>query len=338
MDIKINTDARDITINDIALALGVSKTTISRAISGKGRIGPKTKLRVLEYVKEHDYKPNSIAKSLAHSKSYNIGFVLPSDANTISTPFFQGCLMGVCESAASVDYDVVITTASENDITLLRKLVTNRKVDGFILSRSLVNDEPARYLKEVGLPYVIIGSSNDKNVVQVDNDIFTACQELTSILINSGNNKVAYIGGDQAHIVQKTRFNGYIQGFLESDKEIDRAHIYLNIVNKTQIDQTLNRILEQNVDCIITGDDLICNRVLTKLHSLNLSIPKDIKIASFYNSYYLDTHNPPITSININPQKLGITAANALIELLSGKSVQQKIMVNYEIRIKGSTL
>ena len=66
-----------LTIADIAEALGVSKTTVSRVISGKGRIGNDTRERVLSYIKEHDYKPNAVAQGLAKSKTYNIGVVMP---------------------------------------------------------------------------------------------------------------------------------------------------------------------------------------------------------------------------------------------------------------------
>ena len=69
--------SNNITISDVAEALGVSKTTVSRAISGKGRIGAATRKRVLEYIQEHDYKPNVIARGLAQSKTFNICVVMP---------------------------------------------------------------------------------------------------------------------------------------------------------------------------------------------------------------------------------------------------------------------
>ena len=95
------------TISDVAEALNISKTTVSRAISGKGRIGAETRRRVLEYIEEHNYKPSVIAKGLAQSKSYNIGWVMPSDYSVVDLPFFQKCLMGLLEMAAPVDYDVL---------------------------------------------------------------------------------------------------------------------------------------------------------------------------------------------------------------------------------------
>ena len=153
------------TISDVAEALNISKTTVSRAISGKGRIGAETRRRVLEYIEEHNYKPSVIAKGLAQSKSYNIGWVMPSDYSVVDLPFFQKCLMGLLEMAAPVDYDVLVCTVSPDDMSQLERIVENHKVDGVVLGRTLVNDAPAEYLKEKKIPFVVVGSMDDDNVV-----------------------------------------------------------------------------------------------------------------------------------------------------------------------------
>ena len=84
------------TIADVAEALQVSKTTVSRAISGKGRIGDATRQRVLAYIEANDYKPNVIAKGLAQKKTYNIALVIPGDCNLVDIPFFQNSMQGIC--------------------------------------------------------------------------------------------------------------------------------------------------------------------------------------------------------------------------------------------------
>ena len=94
-----NEEKKNITIADVAEALGVSKTTVSRAISGKGRIGQETRDRVLKYIEEHDYKPNVIAKGLAQSKTYNLCVVMPGEYDVVDLTFFQECLFGIQEIA-----------------------------------------------------------------------------------------------------------------------------------------------------------------------------------------------------------------------------------------------
>lgn len=85
---------------DPAFALGLSKSTVSRAISGKGRVGGQTRKRVLEYAQKQGYAPNGIASSLARSRTNSIGVAIPAEAFCGEAPFFQECLAGVCEAAA----------------------------------------------------------------------------------------------------------------------------------------------------------------------------------------------------------------------------------------------
>ncbi|MHB8129876.1 MAG: LacI family DNA-binding transcriptional regulator [Mobilitalea sp.] len=329
--------SKNITIGDIAEDLGLSKTTISRAISGKGRIGTDTKQKVQDYIKEHNYKPNVIAKGLAESKTYNIGVILPADANLIEIPFFQSCLMGICEAAASLDYDVVVTTVTEDDITLLKRLINNQKVDGVILTRSLVNDMPAKYLKETGIPVVLIGSNEDESIIQIDSNHIAGCSELTSILLKSGCEHMALLAGNQNHIVNRNRYEGFMKAHRDLGKSVDDSMVFLDMNNKMLIERAVSQIMEHGVDCIVCSDDFICSRVLAKLEEDNCSIPEKVKVASFYNSTWLESHNPPITALSINVKELGITAGKHLIEMISGETVDHKSLVNYEIVLKRST-
>ena len=99
----MKTENRKITIDDVAKALNISKTTVSRAISGKGRVGEKTRNMVMEYIKENNYKPNPIAKGLAESRTYNIAVVWPADYDYMDLPFFQRCVVGINKITSAND-------------------------------------------------------------------------------------------------------------------------------------------------------------------------------------------------------------------------------------------
>ena len=92
--------SKKMTINDVAEQLGVSISTVSRAISGKGRIGSETRRKVLEFIEEHDYHPNSSAKSLAQAKTENIALLIPEVKTLVAQPFFYMCMCGVNEGGA----------------------------------------------------------------------------------------------------------------------------------------------------------------------------------------------------------------------------------------------
>ncbi len=327
---------KKITIEDVALALGVSKTTVSRAISGKGRVGEATRNRVLLYIQENGYVPNAIAKSLASSRTYNIGLSMPEEYSLIDLPFFQKCMMGICEYAGNNDYDVVITKTGADDVSQLARMVDNKKVDGVIISRTLIKDAPVELLKEKGIPFVTIGSSNDQEVIQIDNDHESACAMLTSILFKQGIEKIALLCGDSTHVVTNSRCRGFVKALREAGVKEPEEYVFKETTGN-YLEKVVNEILDKEYDCILCMDDSICLRVLDILKNEGVEIPKDIKVASFYNSSTLERNTPSITSLKFDAKELGITAAKVLIDVINEREVSKKTLLGYEISMKEST-
>ena len=328
---------KTLTIADIADALSVSKTTVSRAISGKGRIGSETRERVLKYIDAHNYTPNVIAKSLAQNKTYNLAVVMPGDYELIDLPFFQNCIMGIQEIASSFDYDMLLTVCNNADVTKLERIVRNRKVDGVILLRSFMDDVQVEYLQEKNVPFVVTGSSNYKGVVQVDNDHRAACRELTSILLMKRMKKIALIGGNEEHVVTQSRLMGFKDAFADSGTAVDESLIYMNLDNPVLLDGKLDDIIKREVDCIVCMDDAICMEVLYKLRREGISVPDQIRVASFYNSSMLETHDPSITSLDFDAKELGMLVCRTLLDMIEGQKVQKKTLLGYEVRLREST-
>ena len=127
MDHQNNEENKNITIADVAEALGVSKTTVSRAISGKGRIGQETRDRVMAYIREYGYMPNAMARGLAKSKTFNLCVVMPDQYDVADVTFFQDCLLGIEKIAASQGYDLLLSICSNDNIESLERIVSNRK-------------------------------------------------------------------------------------------------------------------------------------------------------------------------------------------------------------------
>lgn len=331
-------DTSKITIQDVATALGISKTTVSRAISGKGRIGEATRSKVLDYIETHGYKPNPMAKGLAQQRTFNIGWVMPGDSSITELPFFQSCMSGVLEEAAANDYDVILSIIYENDITGLERMVKGNKVDGVILGRTLISDPNVRYLKESGIPFVVIGSSNEEDVVQVDNDHINACESLTTALIDKGLKNIVVIGGNDNHVVNLSRRTGFERAV--SKKSVDNnivSKICMNADNTQSVNSIVDEALENKVECIICMDDKICTLVLDKLREDDVSIPSTIKVASFYNSELIKNARPRITAIQYSPKLLGHKACSTLLDYINGEKVPMKTLMQYEVLLKGST-
>lgn len=328
---------KNITIADVADALGVSKTTVSRAISGKGRIGKETRERVLAYIEKYDYKPNVIAKGLAQSKTYNICVVMPGEYDVVDLTFFQECLFGIQEIAGIMEYDILLSICKNNDISSLERIISNHKVDGVILMRTFVEDAQIEYLSTKEIPFVTIGSSNYPGVVQIDHNHKSACRELTSYILMKQLKKIALIGGDERHVVTQSRLRGFREAYQKMGLTPDENLLYLNLENSVLVDKMVEEILEKKVDCILCMDDAICSRVLKKLRMEHKEVPRDVKVASFYNSTVLENNVPSITSLKFDAKELGMVTCRTLLDLIDGLEVKQRTLLPYEVVLKEST-
>lgn len=334
---KMSEQYKNITISDVAEALGVSKTTVSRAISGKGRIGEATRQRILEYIEEHDYKPNVIAKGLAQSRTYNICVVMPGNYSLVDLPFFQEIIMGIQEVAGMSEYDILLCTCQENDVAALERIVSNRKVDGVILLRTYVKDAQIELLQSKKIPFVTVGSTDYEHVVQIDHDHESACRELTSIMLMRKMKRIALLGGNDSFVVTKSRYKGFAEAFLSFGREPENELIYMNLESRMQIEKAVEELIEKKADCIICMDDAICSRVLAKLRQEEIHVPQDVRIASFYNSSVLENSTPSITSLSFDVRELGMVSCKELLQMIGDESVPEKTLLTYEVVLKEST-
>lgn len=330
-------DDKNLTIGDIADELGVSKTTVSRAISGKGRIGEQTRRRVLEYIEEHHYSPNVVAKGLAQNKTFNLGMVLPGDYNIVELPFFQNCMLGISRAASSHGYDVLISMVTAEDITQLERAVTNRKIDGAILTRTLADDAPMKYLQENGVIFVAIGSTDDDRAVQIDNDHRRACRELTDRLLERGVKKIALIGGDESYIVTRSRLGGFEDAFAGRKEWNGTKQAFLNIKDSHEVDKIVEKLLAKQVECIVSMDDFLCGCVLNALQQRQIKVPEQIQVVSFYDSTMLEYRIPSVTSIRFDVEELGRRACELLLRMLDGEEVERRTLLGYKVCMREST-
>ena len=328
----------NVTLEDIARTLEVSKTTVSRAISGKGRIGNPTRDRILQYIERIGYRPNIQAKGLAKRKTYNIALVWPGDYYVIDMYFFRKCLLGINRVAVAAGYDILIALMEEGDISELKRIVNDKKVDGVILTRTLVQDAAAGFLAEVGMPFVAIGSSDIDGVIRVDNDHFGACRELTMRLLKQGIRRLALVGGNPDHMITGLRRQGYLKAFEEMKITVDPSLIYIGMETYGGMEGIIKDLTEKQADGVICMDDSLTSIFISKCKDLGIRIPEDMKVASFYNSPVLELTTPAVTSLEFDDICIGAKAAEMIIDLVRGKDVKEFVSQSYKVMWKESTI
>ncbi len=326
-------------LDDIAAELGLSKSTVSRAISGKGRISPSTREKVLQCIKVLNYHPNSIAKSLSESKTYNIGVVIPMDSDETEAPFFQTCLMGISRECAMCDYDVVVISTDKKDLSQLDRVLNNHKVDGIIVTRPVKDHAIESMLKEHNMPFVVVGRSRLTDAVSIDSAHMEGCRELTSYLLMSNHpEKIGLLMNSMSFNVNKSRYEGFESAFAAAGTVPAENMVYLGIDGPMQFSRSVAALLKEQPECIICGDDIICMKLLAELNNLGMRIPDDVKVASFYDSVFLDIYTPPITSLIFNAGELGAASASVLIDIINGAEVRESVNLNFEMLIRRSTM
>ena len=325
------------TLNDIAKELGVNKSTVSKAISGKGSLSAGTRAKILDFVNECGYRPNALAQSLAQNKTYNIGLMVPDGTGVFDVDFFRNCLHGVCNVAAANNYDVLLTLGTESSLDGLSRLIDNRKIDGVIAMRSLVKSPIIPFIKEKQVPFVLIGSTSDKKIVSVDNDNRTACEEMTRRIIEGGAKRMAILGGDENHLVTHSRLNGFFDACDKAGLAREDQEILLNLCDNSAVSDAVDSVISLQTDCIVCMDDYICNMVMMRLHDCGVSVPHDVKTVSFYDNVLLEGHLPPISAIRFDSLNLGETACRKLIKILNGENTRNKVLSGYKIIMREST-
>ena len=314
-----------IDITQIAQALGISKTTVSRAISGNGRISAATRQRVLDYVKEHNYTPSMMARGLVKRCSYNISLVISTQFSDFELPFLRKVMRSVYQVAGDSDYDVLLTLVGENETRPVERLLDNRKIDGLILTRTLERDPLIPLLKARKVPFVAIGQPEDDQVLSVDHDQVGGCREMTSLLLMKGMKHIALLGGSMLYTVNQSRLEGFRQAYVKMGQKIDENLLFLELESDDLRMEAVQQAVERGADCILCMDERLAQLTLNMLKQLNLHVPQDIRLASLYDNENLVNTVPPISAVQFNADILGLKATQQLLCALQGQPVETRM-------------
>lgn len=304
--------AQNVRLSDIAEALGLSETTVSRALSGKGRVSEATRKKVQDYIGATGYRPNMLARGLAQNRSYNICAVLPPDAVSTRQGFFHGCLMGICAGVEPEGYNVIITTVPENDRGRIERILSGGTADGYILMRGTAGDPLIKLLREREVPFVLVGASEVPGVVCVDAHNEENCAGLTKKVLSEGFCRPGLLLGDMRHLVNLSRKSGFEKA-VESLGVAVCPQSRLNVLSERELEQAIELLLKLDCDVLFCGDDMLSAQTLRILRDMGRSVP----VVSFYGSRLLELGGSIHAAAPDNSHELGMKAAQTLLEILS---------------------
>ncbi len=326
---------QNLTIDDIARELGVSKTTVSRAISGKGRISEATRAKVRDFIDKHNYRPNAAAKGLAESRTYNIALVLPKAFIKLNLPHVRQVMSAVCEEAYLQDYNILLCLSTDDTLPPLLRTLDNRKVDGVILSRTIENDPLVEVLSKRSIPFATIGSlpkeDRGKAVVETDHDQVGGCRAFSKAFIQVGTGKIALLGNDLGYIVNQSRLAGFRLAADELNFPESMVGLRMNLDDRRSRGAAAEELANLGYRRFLCMDEDVCIHAMERLQQLGYRIPEDIQIASLYDSEQLTTTNPPVSALGFSAADIGRAACRELLHYLKGDHYDPAPVLGYRI-------
>ncbi|MCR3759990.1 LacI family DNA-binding transcriptional regulator [Clostridium felsineum] len=314
------------TIRDVARLAKVSPSTVSRVLNDSDKISDKTKDRVRKAIKKLDYHTNAIARSLANNSTKILGLIVPNEAKCLfKNPFFVKTMRGISLCAHESEYYIMYDFGSseEEEVSVIKKYVQSKMLDGIILLTARENDKCINFLKDLKYPFVVVGRPEDSTgVMWVDNDNFKAMYTLVDNLIRRGADSIAFIGAAKEMNMSRDRLDGYKRALAVHGREIDENIIIeQKSFNEEDGYEAMKKILEvKTPSVVVTTDDLLAFGVLKCLNDIE---EKGVSVIGFNNIPLAEYQNPPLASVDINAEKLGYYAAKLLIDSVSNKGIQQ---------------
>jgi DNA-binding LacI/PurR family transcriptional regulator len=310
---------RQVTIKDLAKELGISPSTVSRALKGHPDISNETKMVVNDLARKLKYKPNEIALSLKHSRSNIIGVIVPE----IVHYFFSSVISGIDDLAFANDYNVMVAQTNENyerevhsTLGMLKSRVAGVLVS---ISKNTKEYEHLVNLEQNGIPVVFFDRvCNDIHADKVVVDDFEGSYRAVEHLIKTGCRKIAHYAAGQHLLIGRNRNNGYLHALFKNGIPIDDNLIFKCDDYNSAIVLTEKLIRSgKTPDAIFAVNDMTAIGAMVTINNMGLKIPDDISVIGFTNSLMSTMTHPPLTTIEQHGYEMGQIAVRLLLNRLS---------------------
>jgi DNA-binding LacI/PurR family transcriptional regulator len=334
---------KNLTLKDLAQKLGLSTSTVSRALQNNPTISDDTRLRVNKLAKKIGYYPDALAKSLKNKKSYTIGVIVPE----ISHFFFSSVIDGIEDVTYKDGYTILMTKSNEDferEVLNLESLITNR-VAGVIASISQ-NTKVEKHFYNIinrGIPIVLFDRVlDDLDVHKIVGDDFEKAYKMVNHLIDSGYQNIAYLAGPSHLNITSKRLGGYKKALIDNDIELmDELILHVNL-NENDGFEGAKSLLQQfpKVDAICCVNDPVALGVYKYLNKVGIKIPDKIGVTGFSNNPSSEIINPTMTTVDQKGYQMGKKAAEILLQKINNEpidSLDKTHIIEGELIIRDSS-
>ena len=330
-----------ISLKDLAQRLGVSISTVSRALKDSPEIGVQTRERIKRMAKELNYRPNPFAISLLKNQPRIIGIIVPD----LVTHFYSSIISGISAIARENGYSVVITSSYEQ-YELEKQCVedlTNIRVEGIIACISQETTDYAHFeqLVEKNVPLVFFDRVclRDRcSCVVVDNDL--SAKTATEHLLGSGSKRIGFVGGPNHLEIVRQRKHGYLEALRNGGLPIEKELVVCRSLNYEEGRVATRKLLllDERPDAILAMNDSMAFAAMKEIKSFGLRIPQDVALVGYTDEMHSNYVEPALTAVTHQTYRMGTEACRLLLDDIQGMSVLREVVVPTRLVIRGSSV
>ncbi|MEM4846677.1 MAG: LacI family DNA-binding transcriptional regulator [Thermosphaera sp.] len=326
------------TIEDVASHAGVSISTVSRVLNrSTHKVNAHTRELVLRAVKELNYRPNAVARSLIQGQTKTLGVLIPD----ISNPYYSSIVHGIETAALAAGYAVFLCNTDRNPKKQRHyvRILQEKRIEGVIAAGGAVADEDLGFFDDMGVPLVSIGSTPRTGAVVEVNNAF-ATYQLTKYLMEQGHERVAFIAGPISSVSSKARIEGCRAALGEQGGILPNALIKHGTWRSQSGYELARQLLEKahkQFSAIIVANDLMALGVLRALYDRRVQVPDVLSVAGHDDIPEASFTVPSLTTMRIPSCELGSNATTVLIDLIERGGVANKMTFEAELVRREST-
>jgi DNA-binding LacI/PurR family transcriptional regulator len=328
-------------IGEIARRAGVSRSTVSYALSGKRFVSEPTRRRIQAVIDELDYRPNAAARSLREGRTRTLGLVIPP-ASLRLTDVQLGFVASVVEAAARVDLDVLLSPSGGDHDRSFERIISGRRVDGVILMEIRLEDQRVTRLQQTGLPFVTIGhTAHPHGTCWIDLDYATLLARCVHHLADLGHHHIALINRSAELLAA-----GYgpahraLTGFTQAITERGLTGIDLCCGDDPAAGETcLHQLRHDHPDitAITTINEAALPGIQRALDRAHIAVPQHLSITGITARHCAEDFRPPLTAADV-PTEMGAHAVDLLLErITTPQTPTRHLLLTPPISLRAST-
>jgi DNA-binding LacI/PurR family transcriptional regulator len=326
------------TLEEVAVAAGVGRGTVSRVVNGSPQVSPAAKAAVERAIADLGYVPNRAARALVRQRTDSVALVISeSEDRLFGEPFFAGIIRGISSKLTETPLQLWLALATSPEERLrVHQHLTPQHVDGVLLLSLHADDTLPAMLAEKDLPVVLGGrfarmldAPEEAGVIFVDVDNVGGARQATTHLVNTGRRRIATITGPQDMGVGIARLSGYREALATAGIEVDDNLIAYGDFSEASGMVGMRKLLadHSDIDAVFAASDPMALGVLRVLRDAGRRVPEDVAVVGFDDSVLARQTLPTLTSVHQPVEEMGRTMARLLYDKISGVELAQPYVI-----------